>query len=264
MIIDLSHLGREIHRRYDEYGIIQVFDDGNKRYLSFGTADEQSCQLKARPNQPQHDYLRGMLAVLSQVSADVPIERIAIIGTGGGGIARALFEHTHSTQIDAVDLRAAVIQVALQYFELPRNPRLKTHINSAEHFLAKQVLSQQVLKEAEKYDLIFSDIYLADGLSAEQLQSDFISNSKMLLKDSGWLVLNLWKEHRAEALFIQTLKQHFSTIATSTTKDGNWLIWASPKANALLDKVDCRQRSKILSEGLGFNLWAHAKGFYRR
>ena len=45
-MMDLSHLGKEVHRRYDELGIIQVFDDGNKRYLSFGTADEQSCQLR--------------------------------------------------------------------------------------------------------------------------------------------------------------------------------------------------------------------------
>ena len=45
----LGHLGREIHRRYDEFGPLLVFDDGNKRFLSFGTADEQSCQLKKNP-----------------------------------------------------------------------------------------------------------------------------------------------------------------------------------------------------------------------
>lgn len=259
MIIDLSHLGHEIHRRYDEYGIIQVFDDGNKRYLSFGTADEQSCQLKSNPNQPQHDYIRGMLAVLTQISTP---KRIAVIGTGGGGLTRILHDYYTETQIDTVDLRSAVIQIAFQYFDLPRSVRLATYTDSADTFLAQQV--DKISLHEEKYDLIFSDIYLADGLSTEQLQREFIDHSRQVLNDDGWLILNLWKEHRGEDGFILQLHSHFKTVATSTTKDGNWLIQASPKPNALIDTKDCRSRAKILSETLGFNLWQHAKGFYKR
>lgn len=258
-MIDLSHLGHEIHRRYDEYGIIQVFDDGNKRYLSFGTADEQSCQLKSQPNQPQHDYIRGMLTVLTQ--AFIP-QRIAVIGTGGGGLARLLHDHYPGSNIDTVDLRSAVIQVAHQYFGLPRSKRLSTYVSSAEDFLAQQVNSPKF--SDSKYDVIFSDIYLADGLSIDQLQKQFIEDSRKLLSDKGWLVLNLWKEHRGEEEFMQYLNNNFGTVRTSTTKDGNWLILASPKSNTLIAKADCRSRAKALSETLGFNLWQHAKGFYKR
>lgn len=255
MIIDLSHLGHEIHRRYDEHGIIQVFDDGNKRYLSFGTADEQSCQLKSNPIQPQHDYVRAMLSVLMQTNAP---DRIAVIGTGGGGLTSFLYHNYLESHIDTVDLRSAVIHIAHQYFGLPRSPRLSTHVCSANEFLAKKAQTQDT-----QYDLIFSDIYLADGLSTEQLNADFLMHSRQLLSNNGWLVLNLWKEHRGEDAFIQQLEQHFSTLTTATTKDGNWLILASPKADALVGKTECRQRAKVLSEQLGFNLWNHAKGFYK-
>ena len=66
-------LGKELYRYYDEYGPLQVFDDGNKRYLSFGDGDEQSCQLKSDPLQLQHDYSRAMLLVLLFVSFVNPI-----------------------------------------------------------------------------------------------------------------------------------------------------------------------------------------------
>ena len=86
----ITHLGRELHRRYDEFGPILVFDDGNKRYLSFGTADEQSCQLNSAPLQLQHEYARAMAAVLVQFSDAALPTQITLLGTGGGTLAAAL------------------------------------------------------------------------------------------------------------------------------------------------------------------------------
>lgn len=199
-----------------------------------------------------------MLSVLTQTNST---QRVAILGTGGGGLARLLHEYYPESLIDTVDLRSAVIQIAYQYFGLPRSKRLSTHVSSAENFLAQQVNNPKI--NNLKYNLLFSDIYLADGLAAEQLNTDFLMHSRQLLVDNGWLVLNLWKEHRAENVFINHLSDHFNTIATSTTKDGNWLIIASPKADALLDKTECRRQAKTCSERLGFNLWQYAKGFYK-
>ena len=55
---------KEIYRSFDEYGLLRVFEDGNKRYLAFAEDDEQSCQLKSEPLLLQHDYTRAMLLVL--------------------------------------------------------------------------------------------------------------------------------------------------------------------------------------------------------
>ncbi len=82
----MSLQGTEIHRCYDEYGVILVLDDGNKRYLSFGTDDEQSCYLKSQPAQPQADYIRAMLLVLLFVTPS----RIISMGLGGGGAEHLL------------------------------------------------------------------------------------------------------------------------------------------------------------------------------
>lgn len=252
---DLSHLGRELHRRYDEFGPILVLDDGNKRYLSFGTADEQSCQLKSAPLQLQHEYARAMAGVLVQFAEPQTLAAVTLLGTGAGTIAATLHHTLPLAQIDAVDVRAAVFQIAWQYFALPRGPRLITHTADASHYLRDA--------EPGQCQLLICDLYLADGLDPLVLQPDFLAACASHLRDDGWLVLNLWKEHREQTDCLQYLKQLFPTLLQTTTHDGNWILWASRRRDAAADKDAARTRSKTLSATLGFNLWNAVKGFYR-
>ena len=249
---DLSHLGREVHRRYDDLGVIQVFDDGNKRFLSFGTADEQSCQLRVRPDQPQHHYSRAMFAVISVL--EQPPQRAAVMGVGGGVLIRALHHRFTELTIDAVDLRKAVISIAQQYFGLPRDARIRPCVSDAGEFL------QQVTPAS--YDLLFSDLYLAEGLETGQLQAEFLDNARQALTDQGWLVLNLWKEHREDGCFLPLLRERFRTVLHATTTDGNWIVWASPHSD-YPDKKAVQLRAKQSATELGFNLWQSARGFFR-
>lgn len=248
-----SLLGREVHRRFDELGPIQVFDDGNKRYLSFGTSDEQSCQLKAKPFQLQHDYLRLMLTVLSQFPQAELINKATVLGLGGGSLSAALWQQLPQAQIQAVELRAAVKQVAYQFFQLPRDKRLTVTIADAVDYV------QQA--DARSCQLLFSDLYLADGLSSVQQQQDFLTACANMLDDNGWLVLNLWKEHRDDPELIATLKNLFTTVRHATTHDGNWIVWAS-QAPAL-DKKQARLQCKKLQPEFDFNPWGFCKPFYR-
>lgn len=249
----ITHLGRELHRRYDEFGPILVFDDGNKRYLSFGTADEQSCQLNSAPLQLQHEYARAMAAVLVQFSADALPTQISLLGTGGGTLAAALHHLLPQAQIQAVDLRTAVLQVAYQYFSLPRGPRLITHCCDAADFLRQA--------DAASCGLLITDLYQAGGLDPLVLQADFLDACQRHLQPDGWLVLNLWKEHREQTDCLLQLKQRFATVLQTTTADGNWILWASRAAAT--DKKTAQTRSKALSPAAGFNLWNAVKGFYR-
>lgn len=248
-------LGRELHRRFDEYGPMQVFDDGNKRYLSFGTTDEQSCQLIANPTKLQHEYLRAMLCVLVQIDDLQALDTVTVLGLGGGSLAASLYEILPDTQIHAVELRAGVAQIAHQYFALPRNKRLRVHIADALSYVEATHQAQQ------KTDLLFSDLYLADGLSEQQNNLGFLQQCAALLNDNGWLVLNLWKEHREDPHLLNQLKTLFPTLLQATTKDGNWLIWAS--TSAALEKKAVQSRAKQLQSLFGFNSWQSIKPFYR-
>jgi len=256
LLPDCHPFGHEIHRSFDEFGPLQVFDDGNKRYLSFGTADEQSCQLKQQPLQLQHDYLRAMLAVICQrPGAELQPGHATVLGLGGGLLAAKLWQLLPAWQIQAVELRPAVVRIARQYFALPRDTRLQVEVDSAQHFVNQAVARQQ------STGLLFSDLYLADGLSAEQQQQEFLQQCGRYVSDDGWLVLNLWKEHKAEGHILQQLQHDFSTVLQATTHDGNWLIWASRRPAR--EKQAARQQCKRLQPQLGFNPWSYAKQFYR-
>lgn len=251
---NLTHLGRELHRRYDEFGAILVLDDGNKRYLSFGTADEQSAQLNSNPIQLQHEYARAMVAVLCQYEAPLALQHITLLGVGGGTLATTLHHVLPQAEINAVDVRAAVILIAHQYFHLPRDKRLITHTSDAYHFL-QQATPQQA-------QLIICDLYQAEGLDPLVLQADFLNLCAQHLHLDGWLVINLWKEHREQLDSINHLKSLFPTLLHCTTHDGNWILWASRSTKVAL-KTEAHQRSTALAPLLTFNPWNAVKGFYR-
>ncbi|MFL0806234.1 MAG: spermidine synthase [Oceanobacter sp.] len=250
--------GQERHRRYDEYGVIQVFDDGNKRYLCFGNADEQSCLLRSRPEQLQHEYARAMLAVLALIDEiEVHEWPVTLLGLGGGTLASALLAVQPQATITAVELRQAVVRVARQYFSLPRTPRLRIEVMDAGAYLRTATAGQA--------RLLVSDLYLAEGADPQQLQQEYLEACWLHLAEGGWLVVNLWCEHRDQAAWLCWLKQRFGQVLHATTSDGNWIIWAQKIEQVvelpIQQKKQIRQRCKALSTVAGFNFWRSVKPF---
>lgn len=234
--------GKEIHRSHDQYGPIQVFDDGNKRYLAFGNNDEQSCQLKTNPAHLQYDYTRAMLLPL--LFKPDP-KKILLLGLGGGSLANCLHHHNPQTVITAVELRQQVIDIAYRYFQLPHNKKLTTIQADAADYLRD--------KEPNDFDLIFSDIYGPTGLDELQLQERYIDQCYHCLNDHGWLILNYWSEHRGKNETLNLLRTRFSQVKTSSTQTGNWVILASRQPQHTSNK-QLQDRARQWSKRLGFSL----------
>ncbi|QEW05951.1 spermidine synthase [Nitrincola iocasae] len=236
----MSLQGTEIHRCYDEYGVILVLDDGNKRYLSFGTDDEQSCYLKSQPAQPQADYIRAMLLVLLFVTPS----RIISMGLGGGSLNTCLHHQFSGLKQDVVELRHQVIQTAYKYFQLPRSKHITLHNMEAKTFLDTE--------PTRPADIIFSDIYDENGVDAQQHEPGYLHECYERLKPDGWLVMNCWKEHRGDSI-LKELALLFADIRTCTTQDGNWIIYACKTKNELINN-QLKQSAKQLSQQLGFSV----------
>ncbi len=233
--------GKEIFRHYDEYGLLRVTDDGNRRYLSFGEGDEQSCQLKAEPTVLQHDYTQAMLLVLLYNQP----KNVVILGLGGGSLALTLQHHIAGLKLRVVELRYQVIKVAYRFFQLPRNKRMAVLNMDASEFLEDDTQSRT--------DIIFSDIYGAEGLDLQQTQPWFLQRCHELLKDDGWLVLNCWQEHRGEQAMLTCLREQFAEIYLCATAEGNWVVFAGKRPTSL-SQSQLKQAAKKLSKQLGFSL----------
>ena len=237
----MSITGKELFRTHDEYGAIQVIDDGNKRYLAFSEGDEQSCMLKSEPAQLQHDYTQAMLLVLL---FNQP-QQTTLFGLGGGCLASCLHHHLPDIQLEVIELRAAVIQIAQRYFQLPKSERLSIINADVRDWFSRE--------DNSKSEILFSDIYLGDGVDSQQLQPSFVDQCYAQLTDNGWLVLNCWKEHRSETFMLDTIKAYFTDVRICTTQSGNWIIFAGKKQN-LDSKKQLMAKSRTWSQKLGFSL----------
>jgi spermidine synthase len=124
-------------------------------------------------------YLRS-----AAVGLTVPprIERILMIGLGGG--AFATFARTRSPQvvIDTVEIDPMVARVAVDYFGLEAGERLRLHVEDAVDYVAG---------EHGVYDYILLDAYDAKDLPEALVTHAFLSDVRDLLASDGVVVANI-------------------------------------------------------------------------
>jgi spermidine synthase len=233
----MNNSAREIYRSYDEYGPIQVLDDGYKRYLAFGTDDEQSCQLINQPYLLQHEYTRAILLSLLLVEP----KHITVIGIGGGTLLTTFHHLVPDCHLIGIELRPKVARLAQKYFQLPKHPGIKLHIGDGFDYLKNSEI---------KTDIIVADMYLADGIDQQQLSSQFIANAQMRLNQGGWLVLNYWLEHKMEDHLANALHDNFDQIYMCDSGGGNWVVFAG-KVNINQSLIN-EDLIKPLSKAAGF------------
>lgn len=195
-----SLTGKELYRTQDSDGTIVVTQRGNKRLLSFGSRLEQSSVLMGRPYYLIHEYSQIMLLGLLFVDAG----RITLLGLGGGGLAHCLSHYFPQSMIQVVEIRQAVIDIAYDWFDLPRSGNLQVINDDALHYLLKL--------EQGCSDIIFSDLYEAEGMSACQAQQEFIVASYQALSQSGCLVLNFHHKPYRGSLLMDTIESFFDEI----------------------------------------------------
>ncbi len=240
----MSFLGNVIHQEHDQIGPIYVYEDGLKRYLAFAPNDEQSCWAKSEPLVPQHDYIQCMLMVLIWQEP----KKIIGIGLGAGVIISSLHAAYPSCKQTVIELRQHVIDIAYRFFQLPRAKRLNViNANIESYFQTEKVI---------KADILFSDIYLAEGVDDIQLTEDYLEQCFYRLKKDGWLVINCWKEHKNTDVLIR-LQKYFSTIRSCSIASGNWVIFAS-NTQQNSSKKEEKERLKKLQQELNFsalNFW---------
>lgn len=235
--------GQLLYFAQDAHGELRVLDDGTRRLLSFGPGDEQSACLKADPAQLLFEYTQAMLLALLFCEP----RKVLCLGLGAGSLLTALQKQFKGIKITAVELRQAVIDIACDYFWLPRSKRIQLHCADAFDFVAA---------DSTTYDLVFCDLYTVEGASPLQRQQDFLAACARRLKPEGLLVLNCWRDFRHDAQILETLSGIFADIRVCATSDGNWVIlaaaWQLPGSPASL-----RTAAQAWSQKLGYSLNKH-------
>jgi spermidine synthase len=180
--------GRVIHCCHDSEGPIEVVESHGVRSLHFGSSARQSAMALANPDHIELPYLRAMLVGLAFVPAPA---RILILGLGGGSLPRFLLQHYPDTVIEVVESRAAMVDVARDYFGLSDCAGLNIRIADGGEYL------QQCLTEGQcRYDLILVDVFDDQGLAPMVMRHDFFAALASLVNVGGVSAVNLWRVMR--------------------------------------------------------------------
>ena len=207
--------GHELFRDYDEFGPVHVHEDGGRRILSFGTPVEQSCVWLDDPAKLTYAYTQAMMLALLMVR-DAP--RIALLGLGAGSMVQCLLKHAPLCYISAIERRRLVADVAQRFFVLPVTANLDIHIAEALDYLSAT---------SQSFDVLFADLYDANGMDESQTTDDLLSLSHQRLADGGVAVFNLWNiDYAAARKQTANIELIYPYVARLTVPGGNRLLFA--------------------------------------
>ena len=230
---DIRYGGQVLFHEQDHEGAIQVIDKSGLRALHFSSPATQSLIDPQFPYKLQLEYTAVMSLAMLMVRQP---KRVLLIGLGGGALLQHVFHYFPDVQIDVVERRSAVIEVARKYFLLPDDERVRLYCADA---------LQQLDKLVSRYDVIFNDAYSSHGPDISIYADTVYQQLVRLLSRDGVVVNNLWQRRVEENnQLLGRLKGYFSAVAYHRDSQRRNLVLFV--ANQPLQQMDFYKRCKAL------------------
>jgi spermidine synthase len=174
--------------------------------------------------------------------------RVAMIGLGGGSLAKYVRHYLPDAQVNVVESNARVIAAARSYFEVPPDDhRFKVILGHGE---------QWIEHEAAPCDVLMIDGYDGRNQAPELTSEDFYAHALQLLRPEGVMVVNLWSSDRRYDLYLQRIERVFGSVLTiPAERRGNMAVVAfrSRPRELRWSKLKLRARQLEARFGLGFD-----------
>ncbi|QDE31288.1 spermidine synthase [Shewanella polaris] len=233
----------------DEHGPIYVYQTKNSRILSFDGKIYQSCMKTNDINGLHLGYTQAMMAAFLFISK---VETATVMGLGAGSMVKNLLSSFADLKVHAVEYREAVVNTAKEYFYLPDTDRLFIHIDDAANYINKTKTQS---------DIIFSDLYSAQGMEPKQVQTSYLRDCKNALTEQGVLVLNIW--HTSDVLraeLDELLAQEFEhRLLSFEVASGNRIVLAFKNDIPLIEEQQLLTNAKLLSTKMNIPMERYAQ-----
>ncbi|MHB8882313.1 MAG: spermidine synthase [Thermodesulfovibrionales bacterium] len=168
----------------DEFGEIFIADKEGTRSLYFSDGILQSSIRLDRPGSIIEDYNQSIMSSLLFLKEP---RSVLLIGLGGCSLVHFLLRTFPGCAVDVVEIRQQVIDLAYEYFLLPRwNPNLRIFHSAGQDFVRQQP------EGGKTYDLIIVDAFDDDGPAAALSNASFIDACRARLTEGGICAMNLW------------------------------------------------------------------------
>ncbi len=174
-----------------------VREELDARSLHFSMAAIQSRMQIRRPDVLELEYTRLMMGWLM---FRPQARRLAMIGLGGGSIAKFCYRHLPRTTLTAVEIDPQVIALR-ELFQVPRDdPRLRVIEDDGARFVAQT---------GARFDVLMIDAFDAEGMPAALGTQRFYDDCADVLQPDGLLVANLHASHPHRSLYVERIRRSF-------------------------------------------------------
>ncbi len=208
----------ETETPYQYARVVQMPDGSRRLELNEG----QAIHSLWRPGTVlTNNYWDGFLVLPFATGTTYPPQRIAILGTAGGTVARAYGQFYPSTEIDAVDIDGALFRIGRRYFGLRPRRQLHEYAQDARPFLRQT---------HARYDAIFVDAYRQPYIPFYLATREFFALVRAHLRPHGTVIVNVGHPSDSSALekaLSATLRAVFPHVARDPIEPSNTLLMAS-------------------------------------
>lgn len=199
---------------------VQISERGGVRYLHLGGPAVQSAMRIKEPWALELEYTRAMLTFL--LFQPNPRD-IALVGLGGGSIAKFIHRNLPEAQLTALEINPDVVAAARAYFLLPADDeRLDVQVGDGAAYVHANANNQDVL--------------LVDGYDAKRIVEalssiEFYQACKAMLRPGGVAAFNLWGSDEYFPRYYERIAAAFGehVLQLPSEKKGNIIVFAFKK-----------------------------------
>jgi spermidine synthase len=196
---------------------VQISEKQGVRYLHLAGPAVQSAMRIRAPYALELEYTRAMMAFL----LFHPTARdLALIGLGGGSIAKYIHRHLPECRMTALEINPEVVAAARGYFLLPPDDeRLQVHTGDGAAWVYAHPASQ---------DVLFVDGYDAQRIVEDLASPAFYAATRALLRPGGAAAFNLWGSDAAFPIYLERIGAAFDgqVIQLPPEHKGNIVVFA--------------------------------------
>lgn len=198
-----------------------LIEDDREITLHFDFSSIQSHMRKADPDRLTVGYTRTMMGFL--LFQPKP-ERIAMVGLGGGSLAKYCLRHLPDTHFTAVEINPDVIDLRDKFGIPPDGPNFKVVCDDGAVY---------VQDHSELVDVLLVDGFNQDGQAEQLCSREFYGNCHAKLRDGGVLVVNLLSSNNRSGDFAEKIRDVFDgqAIVVEAEETGNIIAFACKGMN---------------------------------
>jgi spermidine synthase len=194
-----------------------ILEHGELRCLCFGVDNTQSVMRISDPYALDLAYAQEMMAFLL---FNCQPRRIALIGLGGGSIAKYCYRYLPAARIMAVETDPDVIALRDEFL-IPRDD-FRFAVIQAEGAAYLAAMQRRV-------DALLVDAFDRDGIPASLASSQFYENARRCLSPTGMLVMHVAGEQTSCLSHLGWIRDVFGEVVITVPIDdgSNYVVFAS-------------------------------------